>query len=248
MKLLILALSLASLTSFAQTNKSTNRVIGSDSRQRVNAMTYRPVHESIGVILIDFDGGSGMCTGTVVGPRHVITAAHCLTEKGKFVDNVSYVPAMNGDLYASARPFGTIKGIKMRVLKNYFKSEATEDDLGLITFSQNLPVPALPLGVLPKRSLDITIAGFPGDKIEGTLWEATGKRNVNFFGGVSSSHAVDTMPGQSGAAVRARLGGKETIVGIHSAGVKNVVFEDNNLALFLTSDLIRAINSWMAED
>lgn len=243
MKTILFALlAVTSLSVFAQEK----RVIGADSRVAIRAANYQPVHLSIGLLVIRAPGTFGFCTGTVVGPRHVITAAHCLVDEGRWVDSIDFLPAMNGDFYTTVAPKGTYSASKFRVIKAYFNSDDTANDLGLLTFNRDLPTPALPLGVVPYGQKKVTIAGYPGDKIEGTLWEATGTRRTDWFGLTTQKHEVDTMPGESGAAVRARIGGVETIVGIHSAGVNTR--DPHNLALFFTADHVKMIKAWMAED
>jgi len=63
----------------------------------------------------------------------------------------------------------------------------------------------------------------------------------------SNAHDVDTAHGQSGAALRAVVNGKEVIVGVHSRG-KSGMFYDYNEAYFLSADSISVINKWIKQD
>jgi V8-like Glu-specific endopeptidase len=57
---------------------------------------------------------------------------------------------------------------------------------------------------------------------------------------------VDTYSGQSGAALRAKINGVETIVGVHSGGYEMSFFHrEHNVALFLNEKYLLQIRSWM---
>jgi V8-like Glu-specific endopeptidase len=226
------------------------KIIGKDDRKLITNKNAKLVHDSIGLMVIRKGNIQGYCTGTVIGPRHVITAAHCLWDdsKSSTVPLVTFIPGNRDDHKKRKFPFGTFRSSKLRVLSEYKKNRSTQGDLGLITFSQNLPVDALSMGVLPLGSTSsLTIAGYPIDKTLGQLWEGKGKRISHFLENDSSAHDVDTVHGQSGSAVRAIINGKETIIAIHSKG-KSGLFYDYNEALFLTNKSITTIKKWMKED
>jgi len=73
-------------------------VIGTDQRTRVYGTTTYP-WRTMGRI----DVG---CSGTLVGPHHVLTAAHCVynISNKQWDSNLNFTPAQNG----ISRPYGTI--------------------------------------------------------------------------------------------------------------------------------------------
>jgi V8-like Glu-specific endopeptidase len=94
-----------SLSANASSDTATVKIIDVDTRVAITARNHKPIHNSIGLLKITKSGGSSFCTGTVIGPRHVVTAAHCLVENGDFVDSITFIPAINGPVRTSLKPF-----------------------------------------------------------------------------------------------------------------------------------------------
>lgn len=249
---LLLTLLTLSTLAYAADGQEPKIVIGGDTRVRITAKNHRNLHDSIGLLKIYNASGTSYCTGTVIGINHVVTAAHCLVDNKKFVDSIEFIPAINGDVAYAKRPFGSFKAIKFQVLKAYFTTGSTADDLGLLKFAENLPVSPLPIGEAPTAAaylgmyIKLFIAGYPGDKTMGTLWEGSGYRYGSILWTPSAAHNVDTAPGQSGSAVRSYVHGKEVVVGVHSSGIRGKT--RYNEAKFFTAQTVEILKSWMTKD
>ncbi len=227
--ILLLSFLLISSTSLAN-NKL---IIGSDDRYPITEMNKNKAHESIGLLLILSESGRLFtCTGTIIGTHHVLTAAHCLVdENGREFSAVYFMPKVNQDLQKNpTSPFGIITARSFKVLDEHLPSPSHTNDLGLVVFDEALPYSPLPISQALKDDKELTIAGYPGDKTYGTLWEAKGTIS-SIIGG---AHKVDTMAGQSGAAVRNSAG---KIIGVHSGGISLLVFK-RNLFLSFTKEHI----------
>lgn len=254
MKRATLLLSLMAFSSLANADNfpQPDVVIDSDTRVRINSKNHRLLHDSIGILKISDAEGTAYCTGTVISQHHVVTAAHCLVSKKKFADKVVFMPGLNGPVSSAKRPFGTFQAIKLQVFKAYFETSSVENDLGLLTFAENLPVSPLAIAAAPSSAaiigeeVKLTIAGYPGDKTLGTLWEGKGARFGTILWQQSSAHSVDTASGQSGSAVRSRVNGVESVVGIHSSGVDADIFKYNE-ARFFTAETVQTLKEWMAK-
>lgn len=219
-------------------------IIDQDTRVQITAQNRQRIHDSIGLLYLQMGKEGGICTGTVIGANHVVTAAHCLVKDGKLVTKVIFVPGLSDDLSKKKFPFGTFVASKLHVHPKYIGTPGVENDLGVVQFRENLPVSAINVAAAPAISnLPITITGYPGDKVTGTLWEGKGTReSLNVLSPLA--HNVDTVAGQSGSAVRATINGVVRVIGVHSSG-NRVMGRKFNTAHFFSNESLKLINLWI---
>ena len=185
-------------------------IVGEDERTRVFPTTVSP-HRSIAYLEAwDDEQEIGYsCTATFIGPRTLLTAAHCIwvDEFGGWPDRVIIAPGKDGD----ANPFGFELASSLWVPNGWASTTGNsvqrfQWDFGLI----NLPsdaignmVGALEIGIFSDATLEgdnfnPVTSGYPGDKTRGTQWASTAPA----FDRVNANHlinSIDAFQGQSGS-------------------------------------------------
>ena len=244
-KLVLSALFLSSFSVFAEPTI----IIGEDTRVQITDAKANDVHNSIGLLVLTFEKTRGYCTGTVVGTRSVVTAAHCLydSKTGTMAKQVSFIPGLRKSVSLGKYPNGSFNATKLRILAEYKKDLSQSYDLGLVTFGENLPAKALSIKAASNSDKKIVIAGYPGDKTMGELWEGTGERSPSFFTSSPDSYNVDTYSGQSGSVIRARNARSDTVIGIHS-GAREGFFSYYNVGFLFQKATVDAVKRWIEED
>jgi V8-like Glu-specific endopeptidase len=189
-----------------------------DERQRVTPTSSLPASAAAQIEMYNQVGSrTGTCTGTIVGPNAVLTAAHCLylPQQG-WARSIAVVPGRDG----VTEPFGFQWASEAWVPAQWLNSQDSLWDWGILRLpdtSMANQAGWLQMGILPSENLSLqdfqpVISGYPGDKTYGTQWTASQPSFTN----VTSSYLfyqIDTTSGQSGAAVR--RANDDRVVGIH---------------------------------
>ena len=138
---------------------------GMDDRERVDealsAVVYLEIHDASGPL--------GWCTGTIVGPRAVLTAAHCVDfGPGPFVvTSVRVIPARAGD----GEPFGSeaVSAEAFGVPARWVEVQDTRFDYALVVLPDNTLSGAV--GAFDGYLMDLSDADLAA---EGESWSVTG--------------------------------------------------------------------------
>jgi glutamyl endopeptidase len=239
-------------------------VFPSDNRVQINNTTILP-YFWVGRVDIQFpSGAAGFGTGTLIGPDRVLTCAHNLYQKqyGGWASEVNFSLARNGAVY----PYGSADKSGLYVTEDYqtlsppapnAAGNVTDYtrylfDYGVIRLQKYLdPADGVFPGMYPATDNEIKnrlcdIAGYPGDKPPGTMWNGNGTL-PNHADDVFLFYQISTYGGQSGSAVRSHFPtlpapGVPRIIGIHVAGSTVL---NSNFAVRLTGEVLDMLGHWL---
>lgn len=233
------------------------RVLGSrDRRVKVSAPKDWPwrVH---GHLELNFGPKSTYIgSGTLVGPKHVLTAGHCLYDhdsrdpsKSTPIKSASFYPGLSGtDVPWSAQ--GATMVVHPRYKNARMPGEQQESDIGIIILDRPLGTKLGYFGTREFADTDsiVHITGYPGDKGEN---KTRGREMYTMNGPITVKkpnrvfYDIDTYGGQSGSGAYTWSEERKegTCVAVHAYGPSGG--ERYNSGTRLNSQTLSMVQTWM---
>lgn len=196
-------------------------VHGTDNRVRVwNTRPY-PWRTICDLEITAADGSRWQCSGSMIGPRTVLTNGHCVFMHGRggWVRSIRVIPGRNG----SSEPFGSATSSFYHSVKGWTTSRSSNYDYAAIVLPSNRKLGntvgwmgLANLSFFSLLGLRVNNSGYPGDKGGSTQWW-----NANNILAVTSRrvyYRIDTAGGQSGSPVWRYKNRARHIVAVHNTG------------------------------
>jgi hypothetical protein len=174
-------------------------------------------HPAVVALTLD---GFAFCSGTLVQPTLVITAAHCIHPEsvGDRVDDIEVF--FGTDVHSGE---GTFVDVIQGVFKEdwYLDDPNLDDDIAILRLREPGPAEPLLLGPLPGLETKVTIVGFGITSEDGN---DSGTKRVGMARIIESYQKVfileddeaATCSGDSGGTTIQRVSGVEYLIGVHT--------------------------------
>lgn len=141
------------------------------------------------------------CTGWMIGPSTLVTAAHCIYDHG-YPHLVIVKPAMNSD-DPNPTPYGTCTVAAAVVPDAWVQKRSMEYDYGVYRLGCSIGKQTGTLGFKATdgdwSQMPVQLTGYPNDKQGRTMWSGVGMVTSSTAKGMY--YDVDMWPGQSGSPV-----------------------------------------------
>lgn len=182
------------------------------------------------------------CTATLIGPKHFITAGHCVYDVYSRQMN-TYLIFSPGQIENGTYPFGRIKAKKIYIQKEFIDSLNPDYDFAVVELSESVGtktgwanLQAVTNEVALKK---IRITGYPQDEIMDTMWSVTCPATIK---GSQILYKCDTYNGMSGSSIFSAKapGAQESIYAIHSWGSS-----ESNGGVIINQKNFDLITGWM---
>ncbi len=177
-------------------------IIGPDNRKQVR--TTGTVGRRVVYLKGTMGGTRFFCSGSMIGPDAVATAAHCLydTTANRFATNLKVFPGRDG----SFKPYGSCRGVQAAVPQGWIGASGSTGDqkfdfgrleldcaVGGTTGWFGIAVASNPAGA------PVKVNGYPSDKPTGTQWRSSGR--ITTVTAHRLKFDADTVSGSSGGPV-----------------------------------------------
>ncbi|MCO5114037.1 MAG: trypsin-like serine protease [Bdellovibrionaceae bacterium] len=187
------------------------------------------------------------CSGTLIAPNKVLTAAHCLydIETDQYMPVKTFHLGQNGISHLGQ----SIKVTSIKPHPIYVATGLPAFDVGIITLERAVSEFVVPVVADTMLGWDLNsetlayerisvIAGYPGDQLLGNMWYVVCLLEKNIHNLSRAHYNCDTFGGMSGSALIVYNQSGPQIIGVHTNGGA-----EKNFGVLIFPELLEFIKS-----